>query len=219
MGRWQGIGIGVMLVALTLAGLAAARDERADMRSQASSAIDDLQATLARPAPLTSSGQGLTAAAAADMAVEPFSRAEAGAAPGGAASAEVAPTFELKTLATEADALQLCETFLQAIVAGEHGRAFDAVRPYFPVSDERFLKLKSAISDQLDVAGQHLGQPIGYTFLDTNLIGQVLLRYRFAQQFPVDIFYWQIVFYRTPRGWIINQLGFDDEVERLFRER
>ena len=215
MVRRQGMGIGVMLVALTFPGLAVARDEQTGPRSPTSGPVDDLQATLVRPAPLTSRVQGLTAAAA-DTPVEPLRGVEAGVAAGGAASTEVAPTFELKTLATEADALQLCETFLQAIIAGEHGRAFDAVRPYFPVSDERFLKLKSAISDQLDVAGQHLGQPIGYTFLDTNLVGHVLLRYRFAQQFPVDIFYWQLLFYRTPQGWIINQLGFDDEVERLW---
>ena len=210
-------GIGVVVVGVTVIHQAWAREERHEAPSPARRIGAEFSPSPVQPDSFTSSAQ--TSTAVVDPGAQPFHALDSDTPPAASESSEGPATFELKTLSSEAEALQLCETFLQAIVAGEHGRAFDAVRPYFPVTDDRFLKLKSAISDQLDVAGQHLGRPLGYTFLDSALVGRLLLRYRFAQQFPVDVFYWQVLFYRAPQGWIINQLGFDDETERLFRDQ
>lgn len=212
-GHWVR-GMGGALLSLAVVSHAWAQQEPREA-SAGSGGATDVSSTLSEPDPPAWGAQD-PAEAAFDISRQPLNVLDAEAAPEAQSSGMPAP-FELKVVSSEGEALRLCERFLEAMIAGEHGRAFEVVRPHFPVSEERFVKLKAAISDQLDVAGQHLGRPLGFTFLSAERIGQLALRYRFAQQFPVDLFYWEFLFYRTPEGWIINQLGFDDDIEPLFR--
>ena len=136
----------------------------------------------------------------------------------GAASSGVgeAVAVEYRTVRTEADALQLAQQFLENVMAGEYQAAFVLIRPYFPISPQRFARLQEEVAKQHGLAELQFGKPVGSDYVDTQRIGQTMLRVRILEKFDLDVTYWEFVFYRPAEGWILNGVGCDDAVRELF---
>ena len=120
-------------------------------------------------------------------------------------------------LASEEDARALCESFLQRIVGHDYGAAFDLVRPYFPISAERFFKLKHETEKQHGLAELQFGAPLGYVLVRDERIEHAMVNYVFLEKYAWDAMYWELVFYNPKDGWIVNRLGFGDELNTLFK--
>ncbi len=126
-------------------------------------------------------------------------------------------TAEYRLLATEADAMQLCETFMQRMIDGDSTVAFELVRPYLPISKERFERLQAETKKQHGLAELQFGKPVEHAFLRADVISDTLLRYRFVEKFEWDLLYWEFVFYRPTHGWMLNRVGFDDNLDVLLK--
>ena len=124
---------------------------------------------------------------------------------------------EYRTLGSEADVMQLCEAFLQRIMRGQYDEAFEGLRTYFPISASRFEKLKQETKKQHGLAQLQFGKPIGHLFVRSDTIKDTVVKYRFLEKFEWDVMYWEFVLYKPQDGWILNGLGFDDELHDLFR--
>ena len=147
-------------------------------------------------------------AAAMDAAVD-------GTAAGTAAVPET--VVEYRTLASEAEVMQMCEGFLQQIMRDQYDEAFKGIRPYFPISASRFEKLQQETKKQHGLAQLQFGKPIGHLFVRSDTIKDTVVKYRFLEKFEWDVMYWEFVLYKPQDGWILNGLGFDDELHDLFR--
>ena len=126
------------------------------------------------------------------------------------------PSGIVKPLLTEADTMVLCQEFLDLVVAGRYDEGFNRVRPYFPVSQERVGKIQQETKQQVGMAELQFGKALGTSFMSGKALQGNLLRLRFLQTFERDVIYWEFVFYRAPGGWMVNALGFDDELRALF---
>ena len=135
------------------------------------------------------------------------------AAPGTASPVVV----EYQLLRSEGEALQVCEAFLDRIEAGNYDAAFQVLRPFFPVSDARFDKLSQETRRQHGLAELQFGAPVGRVFLSAETVRDSLLRFRFLEKFEWDAMYWDFVFYRPEHGWMLHGVGFDDEVQTVFK--
>ena len=124
-----------------------------------------------------------------------------------------------KLLKSEADAMRLCETFLDDVMAGRYEHAFAVVRPHFPITEERFQHLKQETQRQHGLAELPFGKPIGHVLVESQSVHETALRYRFVEKFDLDLVYWDFVFYQPREGWLLNGVGFDDQVESLFGGR
>ncbi len=134
-------------------------------------------------------------------------------------SAAVAPAGEsVPALLTEADALALCEVFHERVVAGRYKEAFTQIRPYFPVSQARVDKIESETTEQLGMAELQFGKALDHSFVSADQVQGTVLRFRFLQRFDRDAIFWEFVFYRPQNVWLINALGFDDEIRDLFKK-
>ena len=120
-------------------------------------------------------------------------------------------------LVSQADVQQLCEQFLNDMVAGRYEAAFHALRPYFPVSEAKFDHLKTETRRQLELAEEQFGTPIGWALGRSDLLGETALRLRYLQKFENDVIYWDLVFYKPREAWVLNGLGFDDDIPGLFK--
>ena len=120
-------------------------------------------------------------------------------------------------LVSQADVQQLCEQFLNDMVAGRYEAAFHALRPYFPVSEAKFDHLKTETRRQLELAEEQFGTPIGWALGRSDLLGETALRLRYLQKFENDVIYWDLVFYKPREAWLLNGLGFDDDIPGLFK--
>ena len=124
---------------------------------------------------------------------------------------------EYQLLRSEGEALQVCEAFLDRIEAGNYDAAFRVLRPFFPVSDARFDKLSQETRRQHGLAELQFGAPVGRVFLSAETVRDSLLRFRFLEKFEWDAMYWDFVFYRPEHGWMLHGVGFDDEVQTVFK--
>ena len=152
-------------------------------------------------------------------APDPDSAAKTAAAALDAPAPTVAPPSEsVPALLTEADALALCEVFLERVVAGQYKEAFVQIRPYFPVSQARVDKIESETTEQLGMAELQFGKALDHSFVSAEQVQSSVLRFRFLQRFDRDAIFWEFVFYRPQNVWLINALGFDDEIRDLFKK-
>ena len=103
------------------------------------------------------------------------------------------------------------------MVAGRYEAAFHALRPYFPVSEAKFDHLKTETRRQLELAEEQFGTPIGWALGRSDLLGETVLRLRYLQKFENDVIYWDLVFYKPREAWLLNGLGFDDDIPGLFK--
>ena len=161
-------------------------------------------------------GRSADAAPAASAAAkdQPVSAAPA---EGSAAAAQSAPSPELM-LPTEADALALSEAFMQKIIADKYEEAFHLIRPYFPVPEARVANIEKETKQQLGKAELQFGAPLGHTFVGADEVQGTVLRYRFLQQYDLDVLFWEFIFYKPKDGWVINAIGFDDQIRDLFKK-
>jgi len=119
--------------------------------------------------------------------------------------------------ASEAEALQICDSFIQRVMAGEYDAAFQQIRPYFPISEKRFIKLAEETKKQHGLAQLQFGKPLGQVFVSAQTIKDTVVKYRFLEKFEWDVMYWEFMFYKPQNGWLLNGLGFDDDIQSLFR--
>ena len=133
---------------------------------------------------------------------------------------EVAPVSspepERRTLATEAQARELCEAFMQLIITGQVDEAFTRLAPYFPVPDDQVAHLKEQTQGELALVGPRFGRSTGAVWVDASIASGTVMRVRFLQKFEHSLLQWTFVLYHPQDGWVMNALAFDDEVERLF---
>ena len=120
-------------------------------------------------------------------------------------------------LRSEAEAFQLCEGFMQRMVAGDYDEAFRQIRPYFPISEQKFATLRDETKKQHGLAELQFGKALGFVYLDEKSVKDALLRYRFIERYEFEAIHWEFIFYQPERGWLLNRVGFDDEVEPLFQ--
>lgn len=191
MKPWQGIVIGLVVTTGGMAAQAEKNTSSAEAERIAQAWINDTQI------------QGGTSLNQVEPPAEP-----------GAAVPEMSVEYQL--IASEAEAMRLCEGFLDQIMAGEYQAAFDFIKPHFPVSPQRFDRLLQATRKEHGLATLQFGRPLGRVFINTTTIKDTVMRYRFLEKFEWDVMYWEFVFYRPDRGWILNGVGFDDAIQGLF---
>jgi hypothetical protein len=169
---------------------------------------------LAGRAPAVPAEEALPAAAvdAADSGV-PSSETQPPPAEGGIPEAAV----EYQLLSSEGDATRLCEVFIQQVMAGEYDAAFAGIRTHFPISERRFAKLAEETRKQHGLAQLQFGRPLGQVYVGAAMVKDSLLRIRFVEKFEWDAMYWEFLFYQPERGWLLNGIGFDDDIQRLFQ--
>jgi hypothetical protein len=173
---------------------------------------------LADPEPSPLPAQAADAAAATPAAT-PAPMSPATAPP---AAASEPPAIELveiegRLLRSEGEAFQLCEAFMQRMVSGDYDEAFRQIRPYFPISEQKFAALRDETKKQHALAELQFGKALGFVYLDESSVKDVLLRYRFIERYEFEAIRWEFVFYQPERGWLLNRAGFDDDVDPLFQ--
>ena len=143
------------------------------------------------------------------------------AAPSAGASSADAPTAGTRTisaLASEAEAMALADAFLRRVAVGRYDEAFAMVRPYFPVPEARIAKIEKETTQQLGMAELQFGATRDFSFVSGDTVQSSVLRLRFLQRFERDAIYWEFVFYKPAESvWVLNALGFDDEIRGLFK--
>lgn len=123
---------------------------------------------------------------------------------------------DYRVLLSEADAQLLAHQFVELVMTGNYDEAFKRIRPFFPISEARFTKLAEETKKQHGLAQLQFGKPVGQVFASADTVKETVLRIRYVEKFEWDAMYWEFMFYRPQDGWLLNGLGFDDDMDVLF---
>jgi len=134
------------------------------------------------------------------------------------ASAPGVYPFRAEFLRTPAEAMRLCDEFLLYVVARKYDKAFQTIRPHFPISDYKHEELHQGTKKRLGLAELRFGRPLDYVFIGADTVGDTVLRYRYLQKFDLETLLWEFTFYRPQSGWLLNALGFEAEAGQVFRQ-
>ena len=120
------------------------------------------------------------------------------------------------TLPDEAAARDLANKIMEKVAINDFDGAFALMKPYCPLStteiDDATLQTKS-MREQF---GKRHGTGIGYEFLDSKKIGDVLLRLRYFEKTTNHALPWAFYFYKTKDGWMLNTFDWNDQFKDLF---
>lgn len=123
---------------------------------------------------------------------------------------------EIQGLETSADAHVLCDDFIRNIIEGKFTEAFEGIRPFFPVPGSRIEKLEAQTRKQLSMAELQFGPALGFRFVRADSLQDSILRFQFIQTYVRDAIYWEFIFYKPEEKWVVNALGFDDDLQKLY---
>jgi hypothetical protein len=119
-------------------------------------------------------------------------------------------------LKSESEAKKLADVFMGEIGKGSYGKAFDMVKPHWPLPKAEIDNLSYQTETQLKMAAARFGKLLGAEFIQSNRIGKSYVRYIYIQKFFNHATRWMIVFYRPVDEWKVNLIVWDDKTQQLF---
>jgi hypothetical protein len=127
-----------------------------------------------------------------------------------------ARTVADQPLVNAEETLLVSRAFMDAIIAGDTQAAFHLLAPYFPVPDAKLEELEKQTAYQLRMLRVGFGVPLETILLKEERAGDVLVRHLYLERFERDALRWELAFYRAHRGWILNAVAFDTDLDTLF---
>ena len=135
----------------------------------------------------------------------------------GTAPAQPMIEVSYRELPTRAEVANRCELFMLDLVQGDYNEAFAGLRPFFPISNERFQRMEDEARKQHAAAELQFGKPLGHILVREELVKDTVLKLVYLEKFEWDALVWEFTFYKPGDGWILNGLKFDDGFQSLFQ--
>jgi hypothetical protein len=123
---------------------------------------------------------------------------------------------QAQTLENLAAARGLTDKVLARVAGGDFEGGLRMLKPYSIVPD---AEIESAIGQaklQVPLMEGRFGRSVGAEFLREERVGDSLARITQIQRFEKHAMRWIFVFYRGPRGWVMNTFYFDDKILSVF---
>ena len=120
-------------------------------------------------------------------------------------------------LSDEMACVKLAGSFIRDVVEGEIEKAFNDVKPYFPITQTEFEDLLSSTRSQLKGTEPNFGKMLGYKFIREERVKDFLVRFTFIIKHELTVTRWRFLFYRPENKWLLNSLHWDDRVDNLFQ--
>ncbi len=116
---------------------------------------------------------------------------------------------------TEA-ARKASEGIIAALAADSSSSALKELRPLSVIPSADFDVFEAQFNSQQQNLLRQFGNPSGYEFLREDKLGSRLIRYQFLVFHEKAPLRWNIVFYKSEKGWVISHFAFDGNAIGFF---
>lgn len=125
---------------------------------------------------------------------------------------------QVAQLQTEEDARSVADAVMERIVAGDYPAAFEHMRPHWPVAASELDSLLNSTVVQRTQVKARFGESLGYEFIRSRRAGDSLLQLVYMEKTERHALRWTFRFYKPHDSWLLNNIGWSDDVEGLFAE-
>lgn len=134
-----------------------------------------------------------------------------------AALALAHPASALETLEDTAAVRTLADAAMQHVGKGQLREATELLKPYWLLPDANAIpNFVEEASAKLQATAPVYGKPTGWEFLRERRVGDTMLRLGYLQRFENYAVSWELSLLRSPDGWLLRQVDFDDTLDPLF---
>lgn len=130
----------------------------------------------------------------------------------------VLPVQAAEALKSESDVKAFTERVMNAVGRGMLEAAYDAVKKHAVLSATDLDAAAQGTRTQRAAAafGARYGKTVGYDFIGTRKLGTSMLRFTYIEKTEQHPLPWVFHFYRTDRGWVLSEFGWDGNAAALY---
>ena len=110
---------------------------------------------------------------------------------------------------TVEDTKKSTEGIVASMSAGNPADALKELRLISAISTQQFDLFEAQFNNQEVELIRRFGEPQSYEYLRSDELGTHLVRHQFLVDYSRAPVRWTFVFYRSPRGWTLNDFRFD----------
>lgn len=120
------------------------------------------------------------------------------------------------TLKGEAEIRAYTDRVMAKVGSGDLAGAFANMKAYVIVPADEFDATALNSRSQRSQYGARYGAPVGFEFIAQKKMGDSLLRLIYIEKTERHALPWTFVFYRGPKGWVLNSFSWHDRLPDIF---
>lgn len=130
----------------------------------------------------------------------------------------VLPAQAAEALKSESDVKAFTERVMNAVGRGMLEAAYDAVKKHtvLPTTEVDAAARASLAQRAAAPFGVRYGKTVGYDFIGRKALGSSMLRFAYVEKTERHPLPWLFHFYRTDRGWVLSEFGWDGNAAALY---
>jgi type II secretory pathway pseudopilin PulG len=122
-------------------------------------------------------------------------------------------------LRAEEDAISVADAMMERIVTGDYHAAFEHMRSYWPaVAASELDNLLNSTVVQRTQLETRFGESLDYEFIRSRRAGDSLLQLIYIEKTERHALRWTFRFYKPHDSWLLNNIGWSDDISELFDE-
>ena len=87
--------------------------------------------------------------------------------------------------------------------------------PYWPFEKSEMQAMIYETQKQWPTVTNRFGKSIGFEYIKTQRAGKSMIKHLYIQKFTYHAIRWKFTFYKPADKWLVNTVGWDNEVEAL----
>lgn len=120
------------------------------------------------------------------------------------------------TLPSENDLRPLVDSIMKNVGANDIPAAFKIMQPFVVISDAEFQSAVLKSKTQREQYGARYGSAVGYECIEQTKVGASLVRIVCIEKTDKHVMPWIFVFYKSPKGWVLNSFSWNDQIQYVF---
>lgn len=110
------------------------------------------------------------------------------------------------------------EQIVELVSKGDYEGAFSIVRLFWHFPASEINELQRQTETQLPLIAERYGAVIDHEFVGSKHAGQSILRHVFIIRYERHLLRFRITYYRGKKGWTVNSVKWDDDVDGVLDE-
>ena len=111
---------------------------------------------------------------------------------------------------------KLSQETSEYIANGDFATAADYIKPYWPMSEDDFKRFQIQATKSFKIISEGLGKSDSAVKINEQNLGEIVFREVYFIQFEESPLRIEYIYYKTPKGWIINSIKWDADFELEF---
>lgn len=104
----------------------------------------------------------------------------------------------------------------QYIASGDFATAAEYIKPFWPMPESEFNKFIAQATKSFKYISEGMGNSSGISKVNEQILGEIVFREVYFIQYEEAPLRIEFVYYKTAKGWIINNIKWDVDFELEF---